>query len=293
MKQPHDIRTKLKRQIEIVGLSSDPTSWTSVIDLSILFDCEELTIKRDLQELRSAGIDIHSVPGKGVCSPADLDPKTLGTLIAQYAALSVTSSTIDKATVVLVQKQKLTALRNLVTIQRCIDGSLIVRFDYEKTEGEISRGRELRPGRLFCADGQWRLIARTEGTFKQFLLTKMQNVRQTDTPFRRIPEEEIDALFAHSFRSFLGTERINVRLRLSRRWAGIVKPRQLFEQAEVSERKDGSVDLAVVANNLEEIAGWVASRGEGVTVLEPEKLREMVIDLAKGSLRNYDRRFSQ
>jgi len=288
MTRTHDLRTKLKRQIEIVGLCCDHAGGNTVVDLSVLFDCQELTIKRDLQELRSSGIDIHSVVKKGVCTPYGMDPKKLQGLIVQYAALSTTSSSVDKATAVLIRKQKNTALQNIVTIQRCIDQGLVLRIDYEKTEGTISKGREIRPGRLFCADGQWRLIAKSDGMFKQFLVTKMDAVRATDKPFRKIPEAEIDALFANSFRSFLGTEQIPVRLLLSERWAKIIKPRQLFDQAEVSERKDGTVELGFVVNSLEEIAGWVASRGEGVTVIEPARLRAMVIDLARGSLKNYE-----
>ena len=98
----------------------------------------------------------------------------------------------------------------------------------------------------------------------------------------------MDALFSHSFRSFLGTERFMVRMRLSKKWANVVKPRQFLEEAVVKEAKDGSLELEVMVNNLEEIAGWVVSRGEGITVMEPEKLKMIVIDLAKGCLGNYD-----
>ena len=37
-----------------------------------------------------------------------------------------------------------------------------------------------------------------------------------------------------------------------------------------------------------EIAGWVATRGVGVIVLEPAELKEQVIEIAKGILKNYN-----
>jgi len=290
MHRTHDLRTKLKRQIEIAGLCADPANRYKVVDLAVLFDCQELTIKRDLQELRSFGIDIHSVPRKGVSTPQTLQPGKLEELITQYTALTASDRETDKATSVLVRKQKTDALVNVVLLQRCIDEGIAVRLDYEKVSGEISKGRELQPARLFRADGQWRLIAKDNGVLKQFLLTKMGGIRLSERKFRKIPVQEVDALFLNSFRSFLGTDQFTVRLHLSKRWTGIIKPRQHFEQAEVIERKDGSLDLLIVVNNLQEIAGWVAARGEGITVLEPEELKSMVIELAKGTLKNYRKR---
>jgi predicted DNA-binding transcriptional regulator YafY len=40
-------------------------------------------------------------------------------------------------------------------------------------------------------------------------------------------------------------------------------------------------------NSLQEVASWAVSRGTGVTVLEPQELREIVVNLAKGALLNY------
>jgi predicted DNA-binding transcriptional regulator YafY len=70
-------------------------------------------------------------------------------------------------------------------------------------------------------------------------------------------------------------------------WAERLKPRQLMESQVVTENPDGSVVYEMVVNSLSEVASWVASRGEGVNVLEPKKLREMVIEIAKGTLGNY------
>lgn len=57
-----DFQTKFKRQIEILGLclSEEIVKPLRTFDLADYFKVEELTIKRDLQDLRSYGIDIHS-----------------------------------------------------------------------------------------------------------------------------------------------------------------------------------------------------------------------------------------
>ena len=57
-----DFQSKFKRQIEILGLCLSEETKKPIItfDLAEYFQVEELTIKRDLQDLRSYGIDIHS-----------------------------------------------------------------------------------------------------------------------------------------------------------------------------------------------------------------------------------------
>ena len=60
-----------------------------------------------------------------------------------------------------------------------------------------------------------------------------------------------------------------------------------MESQVVTENPDGSVVYEMVVNSLTEIASWVASRGEGVNVLEPQELREMVVEIARGTLGNY------
>ena len=61
-----DIRAKIKRQSEILGLILSNQKILAIADLAFVFECEELTIKRDLKELREMGIDIHSSGKKGV-----------------------------------------------------------------------------------------------------------------------------------------------------------------------------------------------------------------------------------
>jgi predicted DNA-binding transcriptional regulator YafY len=45
--------------------------------------------------------------------------------------------------------------------------------------------------------------------------------------------------------------------------------------------------IAGKKNILNEISGWIVNRGEGVIVLEPEKLKMIVIQTAKDVLKNY------
>ena len=282
-----DVKTTVKRRIEILGLCMESGMPLRAVDLGMLFDCEELTIKRDMQELRSHGIPIHSTRKKGVCLERPIESQMLKELTSLYIGLSNAGTAVDRATAVLVKKQKQEALKNAVLLQRSIDCSTAAIIDYEKTADVIERGKEIWPLQIFQSEGQWRVLAINAGVMKQYILTKLLSVRPTTRRFKRVAREEIDDMFRYSFRSWVGPEKHRIKIRLSKVWADRVKPRQMMETEVITEHEDGSVDFEATVNNLTEVASWVVSRGEGVIVLEPDVLKQRVLDLAKGALKNY------
>ena len=103
----------------------------------------------------------------------------------------------------------------------------------------------------------------------------------------RSSKEKFEDVFKHSFRSWLGEDTYKIKLRFSSYWADRMKPKQLLDSETFTPQADGSVIYDATVNSLDEIAGWVATRGEGVNVLAPEELKQKVINLAEGVLKNY------
>ncbi len=282
-----ELQTKIKRQIEILGIAVDnPRAWKPV-DLSELYGCEELTIKRDLQELRSYGFDLHSEKKRGVRLGAPLDANQIKELLVQYIGLSNSDYAVDRATTLLVKKLQEKSLSNVVSLQRCIDQNLVASIDYQKESDELEINREICPLLIFQSDGYWRILAINEGKIKQYHLLKTTSVRPTDRKFKRVPREQIDDLFRYSFKSWIGSERHSVKIRLSPVWADRIRPQLMIETQRLHESPDGTVVFEATVNSLVEVASWVATKGEGVEVLEPVRLQEMVIALARGILKNY------
>ncbi len=283
-----ELQTKIKRQIEILGLAVNNEHNLKDADFAVMFGRDIPTIKRDMQELRSCGIDLHSEKKRGICIGAPIEPQLLRELIAQYLGICSAASAADKATVLLVQQQKAQALYNVVTLQRCIDQSRMAVISYRKEGDDVEERREISPLLLFSSEGSWRVLAVHEGRIKQYHLNKIVCAAPSPQTFKRLPQEEIDAMFRHSFRSWIGNDQIRIRLRLLKPWADRVKPRQMMETQVITEEPGGSVVLESIVNSLDEVASWVVSRGEGVIVLEPEELRAKVIALARGALENYE-----
>lgn len=283
------LQTKIKRQIELIGLACDTQRTPSIGDLANLYECEELTIKRDMGELRAhQGISIHSYGGNGVRIDIPLDNQQLRELIVQYLGICGANSNVDKATALLVRKHREKALNMVVVLQRSIEARKKVVIEYQKEADNLERDRRIAPQVIFQSEGSWRLLADHDGIIKQYHLNKIKRIRPTGESFVPLSATKITEMFRHSFRSWIGDEQHRVRLRLDRIWAQRIKPQLLVESQVIMTENDGSLVLEVLVNSLEEIASWVVSRGKGVTVLEPSGLRERVIELAKGALTNYD-----
>jgi predicted DNA-binding transcriptional regulator YafY len=284
-----EFRNKLKRQLEIIGicLSQNYPGNLNTFDLADMFGVEELTIKRDLKDLRSEGIDIHSVRGRGICLSSNLSEEKLRELIQQYTALAISYEAVDKSTGLMVNRLREKALANLIVLEMCIESHTRALIDYEKESEGVDFRREVAPHRIFQRDNYWRVLAVENGVLKQFHLNKIIDARTTTYSFEPLPKEKIDELFKYSWRSWLGDERFNIKLKLSHLWADRLLPKQLMEHEKITELEDGSVIYETTVNTLDEIAGWVVSRGGGVVVIEPDELRERVINLAKESLGNY------
>ena len=230
-----EVQTKAKRQIEILGLAINNPTGLKDTDFAVMFNRDIPTIKRDMQELRSLGIDVHSERAKGICLTGRLEPKILREMILQYLGICNSASGVDKATALLVKQLKEKALSQLVMLQRCIDSTTIAVIDYQKDDVEIERGREIQPLLIFSSERYWRVLAVNEGRIKQYILNKIIDVRPTTRRFKKVPQEQIDGMFEHSFKSWIGTDVFKVRIRLSKVWADRLKPQRMMETEVVTE----------------------------------------------------------
>lgn len=284
-----DFKTKFKRQIEILGICmSSQYSGYSIMEFAELFGVEELTIKRDMNDLRASGIAIHSTRGRGVGLEKRPPMDKIRELIKQYSALNTSETFVEKSTALLVSRLKEEALANMVVLQMCIDKNLMAVIDYEKDADVYEKSVEIAPLLIFQTDNYWRLLTLSEGRIKQFIMNKVFNARESNRTFKPVSKEKIDDVFKHSFRSWLGEDTYSIKLEFSAYWSDRLKPKQLLDSEKFTPQKDGSVIYEATVNSLDEMAGWVVTRGAGVKVIEPPELKEKVLTLAQGVLKNYE-----
>jgi predicted DNA-binding transcriptional regulator YafY len=216
-----------------------------------------------------------------------VETRRIKQMIIQYVGLSNADTAVDRATSLLVRGHGAAALVNVVRLQQCIEHRKVARIHYQKQPDEPAKDYDIQPYTLFQSESTWRILAGHEGIAKQYLLTKIRSVSPTDRSFRGIERELIEEMFRTSFRSWLGPEQHRILLLLSPEWAARLRPMQLVETQQLRELKDGSAELEATVSSLDEVAAWVVGRGAGVTVLEPGRLKEKVLALARGALQNY------
>jgi len=282
-----DLKVKLKRQIEILGLVLAHPGKYTLYDFEEMYNVNDLTIKRDLQELRSYGIDIHSDGKKGINVYSKIPNEVLKGIIPQYIGIAVNQSSYDQATNLFISKLGTKSISTLTQLQICIDQNYMVKLTYQKPEEKMTDERIVEPYCIFQGEKNWRLLANHNGTVKQFLLNNIKSVERLNKKFKPISQKQIDEIFSTSFKCWLGDERYKVKLKFFPPWPDRIKPKQLMEMEKVTEEPDGSMIYETVVNSLNEIASWIVSRGEGVVVIEPEKLKTIVIQTAKDVLKNY------
>ncbi|HOJ19772.1 MAG TPA: WYL domain-containing transcriptional regulator [Ignavibacteriaceae bacterium] len=282
-----DLKVKIKRQTEILGLVLANPGKYQVFDFEELYGVNDLTIKRDLQELRSLGIDIHSEGKKGINVYSKIPNEILKGIIPQYIGIAVNQSSYDQATNLIISKLGPKSISTLTQLQICIDQNYLAKLTYQKPEEKVTDERIVEPYCIFQGEKNWRLLANHNGTVKQFLLNNIKSVEKLEKKFKPVTQKQIDEIFSTSFKCWLGDERYKVKLKFLPPWPDRIKPKQLMEMEKVTEEPDGSMIYETVVNSLNEIASWIVSRGEGVVVLEPEKLRTIVIQTAKDVLKNY------
>ena len=278
-------KENFKRQIEILGLSLDGSY--SKADFEDMYECGKATIERDLEELRSLGIDIHSTRKKGVEISSNISTSLLRDIVTDYLVLSHSAESYDKATALLVQTKKSNAVSHIVRIQQAIDYSQLIIIDYQKDTHLVENKREIAPLIIFQKEYSWRLLAIHDGKQKQYMIGKILSVSSTEKKFKKPQKEEIEKLFRYSFRSWLSSDQYNIKLKLSKNWGEAIQLKPIMEHQKLTKQTDGSFILEGIVSSLTEFASWVVSRGRGVTVVSPKELKDRVMELAQGSLDNY------
>jgi predicted DNA-binding transcriptional regulator YafY len=282
-----DIRGKIKRQIDIISLALKEPCRHNRYDLCDMFGCEMATINRDLKLIRDMGIPLYTVRQKGIAIEGELQPDMLSELINQYNAMMRHNQSTDRATKALIKKLGEKALIFMTWIQSSIAESRRIRISYKKTYEKKARERLLEPLLIFERENHWRLMAREEGVIKQFLLSRMTDIAMLNDTYPNEPGFDPSELLACSFSAWIGNERHKIVLRLGDHFSEYKKIPVLTENQITTEQPDGTYILELEVSRLLEPAQWIAGQGKAVTVIEPEELRETVLNIASQVIKHH------
>lgn len=278
-------RTKSARQIEILSLVEKNPGTYAIADLCEIFRVETATLNRDLRELRELGFDIHSSKNK-LSLLKTLSDKDYRGLLSVYLTSVNGIISFPKNISLTVKQLEGRTLDVFTSLVGAIELREKIDVRYMRNQDSSLRRYTLEPYDIIPGNRDWRLIAKSDGIFKQFIIGGVQSVERTGERFIRSSEYSADKYYARSFGFFSGADVFDVALEFGKGVADVIGNRTWSEEQELTKNRDGSVLLRMKVNSIEEVGSWVLSWGGDVKVLEPAALREYVVSKAKGILQS-------
>jgi predicted DNA-binding transcriptional regulator YafY len=167
-----------------------------------------------------------------------------------------------------------------------IQNEEVVEFEYKKLDAKAYEKRTVEPWHLACVAGQWYLLGydQMREARRIFVLARMRNVcsakRGLSTP--RPGEVDIQKLFQNSFQIWQTEDAklLPIVLCFSGRAAQLVRERNWHPSQRIQESTDGTLELRLTLNSLEEIIPWILSWGKNCRILSPAILQKKVNSLA-------------
>ncbi|MFT3830675.1 MAG: WYL domain-containing transcriptional regulator [Opitutaceae bacterium] len=158
-----------------------------------------------------------------------------------------------------------------------------IAFDYRGLGDAKPARRRVQPWHLCCVDSQWYLIGYdlNRAAKRTFAFPRISGVDLTRHTFARPAGFSIREHLGGSFGIIAGSGEYRVRLRFDNWAAQLVRERFWHDSQELTERRDGTVELALELDSLAEVERWILSWGEHVEVLAPKPLRERIAAVAR------------
>jgi predicted DNA-binding transcriptional regulator YafY len=169
---------------------------------------------------------------------------------------------------------------------KAIQNEEVVEFEYKKLDAKTYENRTVEPWHLACVSGQWYLLGfdQMRAARRIFVLSRMRAVCSAKNEFSapRPGDADIRKLFQNSFQIWQ-TEDAKLQkivLCFSGRAAQLVRERHWHLSQRIQELADGTLELRMTLNALEEMVPWILSWGKECRVLSPPELQRKVESLA-------------
>jgi predicted DNA-binding transcriptional regulator YafY len=122
---------------------------------------------------------------------------------------------------------------------------------------------------------------------RQFKLVRFQRAIDTGEQFEQPRDFDADEYFRLSWEAWAGGEATVVKVRFSPRVAAMIEESRRHPTQVLWAQPDGSVIFEVCVAGIEEIAIWIMGYGKDAEVLEPESLKEHILEHASGMVSLY------
>lgn len=273
---------KSKRQIEILGLCLNNNDKITVQDFSLIFNISVPTIERDLRDLRGRGFSINSHAGMGVIIEQKVNLDLFKNELLRYIAICYSNYFGELIDFNFYDINKKHLLEIFVLLQKSIENRTKVRIKDINNNCEII----IEPRTIIRRNKNWILIIQKDKSFKEISIENLINIEKTEfsfTPFINDPE-----MYRFIDKNSNNEKLKNYKIKLS--FAKPIEgniPSQLLKVKIFREENDGKYLLNAECQKLDDLVPWIFKNVNNVLVLEPNELKNKIVNIAEIVLNKY------
>ena len=167
-------------------------------------------------------------------------------------------------------------------ISHCIATTTIIDIEYLSLKNEITK-RSLHPYKLYMYNNAWFVIGYDEAKkdIRYFKLNRIQNFNITNRSFFRIPTTFNENDYIDDFGMKNNGNWYPIKLKLTGNFAMLVKERIYGKNQTIESIDQKTTILSVEMQNKDDIVSFVISFRDKCEILEPEWLKEEIINICK------------
>lgn len=278
-------KQSLQRQIEILSFILDGRRGVTKNSVMEEYAIESAQLNRDKSVFVEWGVSVYS--SKGVLHTiSEVSDDLLVSVIENYLLLRSVKDISHRAIFFFVQQFGQRSLSIIVQLVRAITAKKYLTVCYAGNERHGDTEFDFAPLLLFEAGNDLRLYGYLGDKPRQLLLQKCISLSETGKDYPGSLICKVDTSNS-LFRCWIGEDATPIVLRYSKQWLGYGKLPQLCENQEISHQEDGSVIVKLLVSDIDDVARWLAGRGDYIQVMEPAILIDMVLDYARATMGAY------
>ncbi len=158
-----------------------------------------------------------------------------------------------------------------------------LKLAYRKPGKKEAESRLVDPYHLANINGEWFLFAYDHGRkdIRTFVPARVHALEKTGITFARSGKFSLEKRLRDSFGVYSADGDFNVVIRFNEKIADYIREKRWHESQQLTERKDGSVDLRLTLSSLAEIERWILGWGGDAIALQPPELVRAIQSAAK------------
>ena len=286
----------------------------NVKDLAAELECSDKTIHRYLAVLEIAGVpwyyDRHEKSYRvrsgfkfpvSNLSPDELVGQAAATVISEAIGLGAGAKPVTRKIAAVSSEQAAEILSDAGMVMTVLNLKLVDHSRHQEmirtVQWSLIKGRQvtgqyqspyqdrpvkltLHPYRLCLAGQAWYLIARSrEGQVpKTYRIARFQSLRMIDAAAEKPESFSLDNYFGNAWCVYRGQESFEVEIEFTKDAANLVTETIWHKTQEAKRLPDGRMVLSFKVDGLEEILWWILGWSGRAKVINPQKLREMVLE---------------